>query len=53
MVFRGPFALSLGINHGLKYSFTRIVLFELVCYLMAKKWVETRRISQLVDRVEP
>ena len=53
MVFLAPSALSLGINHGLKYNFTRIVFLKLVCYLMAKKWVETRRISELVDGVEP
>ena len=28
-------------------------ILKLVCYLMAKKWVETRRISELVDGVEP
>ena len=43
LFFRAPFALSLGINHGLKYKFTRIVFLKLMCYLMAKKWVETRR----------
>ena len=32
---------------------TRIVFFELVCCLMAKEWAETRRISELVDGVEP
>ena len=53
LVFLAPSALSLGINHGLKYKFTRIVFLKLVCYLMAKKWVETRRISELVDGVEP
>ena len=53
LYFRGPFALSLDIYHGLKYKFTSIIFFELVCYLMAKKRVETRRMSELVDGVEP
>ena len=50
--FRDPLSLSLGITHGLKYKFTRIVL-KLECYMMAKKWVEARRTSELVDGVEP
>ena len=46
-------ALSLGIYHGLKCKFTRIVFLKVVCYLMAKKWAATSRISELVDGVEP
>ena len=53
LFFRAPHALSIGSNPGLKYKFTRIVFLKLVCYLMAKKWVEARRHSELVDRVEP
>ena len=51
-VFRAPSALSLGINHGLKYKFIKKAFLKLVCYLMVKKWAETRRISELVDGVE-
>lgn len=53
MVFGPQTARSLGINHGIKFMFTRIVFFELVRYLMAKTWVEMKRISEYVDGVEP